>query len=145
MRNVHVIFRWTIRVVWSSPAMFFDVGNVSSLRQTMARVCDNCRCRQSLEHVATVSISQFRGKSTILHVHFTVLRSSISHFALYQHPPPDGPARRTGHWHLQPQEASNLDGPCTNLCGKKGQCILFLCYSLWYFVLSYSICYINCH
>ena len=54
---------------------------------------------------------------------------------------------------------SNLDGPCmdpqhasnswiTELrhkCGKKGQCVLFLCYSLWYFVLSYSICYINCH
>ena len=25
---------------------FFDVGNVSSLQKTMARVCDNCRCRQ---------------------------------------------------------------------------------------------------
>ena len=47
----------------------FDVGNVSSLRKTMARVRDNCRCCHSWSMSPPPA---FRGKSTILHVHFAV-------------------------------------------------------------------------
>ena len=41
MRKIHARFaefRWTNRVVWSSPAMFLTTGNVSSLRKTMVWV-----------------------------------------------------------------------------------------------------------
>ena len=65
---------------------------MSSLRKTMARVHDNCHYRQSWSMSPPF---QFCGKSTILHVHFTVyLALSISHFALYQHPPPDRTAMK---------------------------------------------------
>ena len=50
-----------------------------------------------VEHVATISISQFHGKCTIMHVLFAVyFANSISHFAfsLYQHPPLKGTAMK---------------------------------------------------
>ena len=52
----------------------FDVGNVSYRQKMMVRVHDEWQLPLPLimEHVATVSIAQFPGKSTILHVLFAV-------------------------------------------------------------------------
>ena len=81
----------------------FDVGNVSSLRKTMARVRDNFRCRQSW---SMSPLSPFRNFAEnpqfCTFISPSIMCSSISHFALYQLPPPEEPARRTSHWHLQP-------------------------------------------
>ena len=80
----------------------FDVGSVSSLRKTMARVRDNCRCRQSWSMSPPSPFRNFaENPQFCMFISPSILRSRISHFALYQHPPPDGPARRTSTWHLQ--------------------------------------------
>ena len=151
MRKVHARFaefRWTIRVVWSSPAMFLTSATCHLFEKRWcmsvitAVAISHGACRHRLHFTISWKISNFARSFRRLSC---VAASRISYFALYQHPPPDEPARRPSHWHLQPYETSNLDGPCTNPYGKKGQCILFLFYSLWYFVLFYSICYINCH
>ena len=91
-------FRWTIRVVWTVAGNVFDVGNVSSLRKTMARVRGNCRCRQSWSMSPPSPFHNFaENQQFCTFILPSILRSSISHFALYQHPPPDGSARKTSH------------------------------------------------
>ena len=152
MRKVHAIFaefRWTIRVVWSSPAMFLTSATCHLFEK---RWCESVitavavsrgACRHRLHFAISRKIRKYSRSFRRLSC---VAASRFSHFALYQHPPPNGPARRTSHWHLKPKEASNLDGPCMNPCGKKGQSVCFI--SVLFFVVFCAVlfyCYINCH
>ena len=73
-------------------------------------------CRHRLHFAISQKIHNFARSFRRLSC---IAASRILHVALYQHPPPDGPARRTSSLHLQPLKASNLDGPCTNPCGKE--------------------------
>ena len=85
----------------------FYVGNVSSLRDTMVRVHGNWRCHQLrnnsrnrvdvnrrksgavVEHVTTVSISQFCGKSMFCtFISPSIFHCSISNFSFYFLPTP---------------------------------------------------------
>ena len=57
-----------------------DVGNVSSLRKTMARVRDNCRCRQSWSMSPPSPFRNFaKNPQFCTFVSPSILRSSISH------------------------------------------------------------------
>ena len=147
MRKVHAIFaEYFDGPLWLSGRrrQCFDVGSVSSLRKTMARVRDNCRCRQSWSMSPP---SPFRGKSTILHVHFAVYLSSISHFTFCFIPTP------TTRWASKKNQSSTpaalgdkqFRWAMHEPVWQERSVCLFLCYSFVVFVLSYSICYINCH
>ena len=146
MWKVHAIFadfRWSTRVAWSSPAKFLTSATCHLFKKTRARVRDNCRCSQSWSMLPPSPFRNFaENQQFCTFISPSILHSSISHLALYKHPPPDGPAR-TSHWHLQPWEASNLDGPCTNLYGNKGvyfvSVLFFVVFCAVLFYLLYSL------
>ena len=59
-------------------------------RKMMARVHQNCRCHQSWSMSPPTPFRNFAENPQIFTlISPSILRSSISHFALYQHPPPD--------------------------------------------------------
>ena len=128
MQKVHAIFTeflWTIRVVWSSPAMFLPSATCylfeKRWRETVITAVAVSRgaCRHRLHFAKNPQFWTFISPS--------ILRSSISHFAFCFIPTP---TTRWASKKNQSLKASNLDGPCTTRCGKKGQRVLFLCYSL---------------
>ena len=104
----------------------FDVGNMLSLRNMMAREHGNCRYRQPRNNSCDRVDVNRRKSGVVSHgachhrlhfaenpwkIHrfarsfrrlFCVAASRILHFAFYQHSPTDGPAKRTSSWHLQP-------------------------------------------
>ena len=142
MRKVHARFaefRWAIRVVWSSPAMFLTSATCHLFEKRWresvitAVAVSHGACRHRLHFAENPQFCTFTSPS--------ILRSSISHFAFCFIPTPTTRWVSKKNQSLTPAalEGSNLDGSCTNPYGKKGQCILFLFYSLWYFVLSYDI------
>ena len=138
MRKVHAIFaefRWTIRVVWSSPAMvltsatchLFDKRWPESVITAVAISREACRHR--LHFSISRKIHNFARS-----FHLLSCCSSISHFALYQHAPPDGPGEESVIDTCSPRRQA-LDGPCTNTCGKKGQCFV----SVLFFVIFCAV------
>ena len=93
-RDILAEFRWTIRVVLASPAIFLMSATCYLFEK---RWCESVitavavsrgACRHRLHFAISRKIHNFA--TFILP---SIFRSSISHFALYQHPPPDGPAR----------------------------------------------------
>ena len=138
MRKVHAIFaefRWTIRVVWSSLSMF--------LTSAMCHLFESVITAVAIRHEACRYHLHFAKNSQFC----TFISPSILHLAFCCIPTPITRWTSKKNQSLTPAAlgGKQLNGPCTNPCGKKGQCVFFLCYSLWYFVLSYSNCYINCH
>ena len=151
MRKVHARFaefRWTIRVVWSSTAMFLTSAMCHVFEKTMVRVRDNCRCRQSWSMSPPSpfrNFAEYQQFCTL--ISSSILRSNISHFAFCFIPTPTTrwASKKNQSWTPAALGGKQFRWAITNPYGKKGQCILVLFYSLWYFVLCYSICYINCH
>ena len=92
-------------VVWSMPAMFLTSATCHLFEkrwresEITAVAVSHGACRHRLHFAISRHISNFARSFRRLSC---VAASRISHFALYQHPPPDGPARRTSHGHLQP-------------------------------------------
>ena len=96
-------FRSTIRVAWSSPVKFSMSATCHLFEKRWRESVDNCRCRQSWSMSPPSPFRNFaENQQFFTFISPSILRSSISYFALYQHPSPDGPARRTSHGHLQP-------------------------------------------
>ena len=98
-------FRSTIRVAWSSLVKFLTSVTCHLFekrwRESMITVVAVSRgaCYHRLHFAISRKIHNFARSFCHLSC---VAASRMSHFALYQHPPPDGPARRTSRWHLQP-------------------------------------------
>ena len=97
--KVHAIFaefRWTIRVVWSSPTVFLTSATCHLFekrwRESMITAFTISRgaCRQRLHFAISQENPHF-----CTFISPSIFHSNISHFALYQHPPSDGTARRT--------------------------------------------------
>ena len=146
MRKVHAIFaefRWTIRVVWSSSAMFLTSATCHLFEKRWresvitAVAVSHGACRHRLHFAENPQLCTFISPS--------ILRSSISHFAFCFIPITRWASKKNQSLTTAALGGKQFRWAMHEPCGKKGQCILFLFYSLWYFVLSYSICYINCH
>ena len=148
MRKVHARFaefRWTIRVVCLSPAMFLTSTTCHHFEK---RWCESVITAFAVSHGA------YRHR-----LRFAILRN-ISNFVRSFHRLSCVAASRISLYTNTHHQMGQQEEPVIDTCSPRRQAIQMghartrmvrkdsvfcFCYSLWYFVLSYSICYINCH
>ena len=110
-----------------------DVGNVSYRRKMTVRVRDNCRYRQSWSMSPPSPVRNFaENPQFCTFFSSSILHNSISHFTFCFIPTPN--IKRDSNEESEvdtcsPRRKAIWDGPCRIPYDKKGQCILFVCFS----------------
>ena len=109
------------------------------------RVRDNYRCRWSWSMSPPSTFRNFtENPQFCMFFSPSIWHNSISHFALYQHPPPKGTAIKNQKLTFAALGGKQFRWAMQQPVWQK-RSVFCLCYSLWYFMLSYTTVYINCH